>query len=191
MARCTRWVAAAIPSTSPNVSGGTAAPAGCGYQHGHQRRPHEPLAAESRLASLAISAGGRLAHDGYERLHGRSSRRVRLPKQPGNLPEIGGAAQDQAPAACAKPNSYDADARRQDLPAYVDNYGRSRANTICRSSITTNTGAPVHKPDELVYLLSDGAIHPNQYGHIELAKLMFQKLGIFDPASRTCKLFVP
>jgi len=48
-----------------------------------------------------------------------------------------------------------------------------------------------HKSDELVYLLSDGANHPNQYGHVEVAKLMFQKLGISDPASRTCRSFVP
>jgi hypothetical protein len=45
---------------------------------------------------------------------------------------------------------------------------------------------------ELLYLLSDGSVHPNQYGHLEMANLLFRKLGIFDPVtSRTCRMFVP
>ena len=84
-----------------------------------------------------------------------------------------------------------ADARRRDLPGYVEQlraFAREHDLPLIDHYQYWST---VHKPDELVYLLSDGAIHPNQYGHVELAKLMFQKLGIFDPASRTCKLFVP
>ncbi len=37
------------------------------------------------------------------------------------------------------------------------------------------------------WLVSDG-IHPNAQGHLELAKLFFVTLGIFDPASPTCQL---
>jgi acyl-CoA thioesterase-1 len=84
-----------------------------------------------------------------------------------------------------------ADARRQDLPGYVEQlraFAREHDLPLVDHYQYWST---THKSDELVYLLSDGAIHPNQYGHVELAKLMFRKLGIFDPASRTCRLFVP
>jgi acyl-CoA thioesterase I len=83
------------------------------------------------------------------------------------------------------------DARRQDLPAYIEQlhaFAREHDLPLIDHYEYWNMA---HKPEELVYLLSDGAIHPNQYGHVELAKLMFQKLGMFDPASRTCRLFVP
>ena len=78
-----------------------------------------------------------------------------------------------------------ADARRQDCPPTSHNFARLPASMMfaCDHYQYWST---THKSDKLVYLLSDGAIHPNQYGHVELAKLMFQKLGIFDPASRTC-----
>ena len=39
--------------------------------------------------------------------------------------------------------------------------------------------------------LNDGSIHPNNFGHIVLARKIFLDLGIFDPNSITCKLFVP
>lgn len=47
---------------------------------------------------------------------------------------------------------------------------------------------------QMLYWLSDGSIHPNQYGHIQLAHYLFQRLGILDPTgptSLTCRLFVP
>ena len=49
------------------------------------------------------------------------------------------------------------------------------------------------KPDqeELLPWLEDKSIHPGVYGHREFAKLIFRELGIFDPASPTCKLDVP
>jgi lysophospholipase L1-like esterase len=104
-----------------------------------------------------------------------------------------GAEQHRAKLLLHAPNPiiFAANARRHDLPAYVDEL----------RGFAHDHGLPLidhyqywlgaHKPDDLVYLLNDGAIHPNQYGHIEMAKLMFQKLGIFDPESRTCRLFVP
>ncbi len=82
--------------------------------------------------------------------------------------------------------------RRKDLPAYVE--------------IVRELAAAEHLPlvdhyrhwqetrknkDDLIYLLSDANIHPNQYGHTEMAKLLFRNLGIFDDGSRTCRLFVP
>lgn len=39
--------------------------------------------------------------------------------------------------------------------------------------------------------LNDGSIHPNHFGHLGLVRKIFQDLGIFDPNSVTCKLFVP
>lgn len=40
--------------------------------------------------------------------------------------------------------------------------------------------------------LNDGSIHPNNFGHIVLARKMFQDLGIFDEKSIVCnRLFVP
>jgi lysophospholipase L1-like esterase len=50
----------------------------------------------------------------------------------------------------------------------------------------TGTGA------RLQMWLNDGSIHPNNFGHIVLARKIFQDLGIFDPNSITCgRLFVP
>ena len=35
------------------------------------------------------------------------------------------------------------------------------------------------------------SVHPNAFGHIELAFHLFRSLGIFDPASNTCRFFNP
>ena len=43
----------------------------------------------------------------------------------------------------------------------------------------------------LQFWLNDGSIHPNNFGHVVLARKIFQDLGIFDPNSPTCRLFVP
>lgn len=43
----------------------------------------------------------------------------------------------------------------------------------------------------LQFWLNDGSIHPNNFGHIVLARKIFQDLDIYDPNSMTCKLFVP
>ena len=32
----------------------------------------------------------------------------------------------------------------------------------------------------------DDRLHPNHLGHQEIARLMFRKLGIYDPAAATC-----
>ena len=42
----------------------------------------------------------------------------------------------------------------------------------------------------LDYLLSD-PIHPNELGHRALAHEILRELGLLDPSSRTCRLFVP
>lgn len=44
--------------------------------------------------------------------------------------------------------------------------------------------------DSLMNWLND-SIHPNEYGHRALAHQIFDALGIFDPASPSCRLFIP
>lgn len=43
----------------------------------------------------------------------------------------------------------------------------------------------------LQMLLNDGSIHPNAYGHLVLAKKIFEDLAIFDAKSSVCRSFVP
>jgi acyl-CoA thioesterase-1 len=84
------------------------------------------------------------------------------------------------------------DARRKDLPAYVeilrDFATQSKVPLVDHYRHWTETRKD---SNELLYLLSDGAIHPNQYGHAEFAIYLFRCLDILDPASRTCRQFVP
>ena len=81
---------------------------------------------------------------------------------------------------------------RKDLPAYVD---------ILRKFASDN-GIPLidhyqHWQDTrkdiyaMIYVLNDANIHPNHFSHSLLANLMFDKLGIFDPTSRACRMFIP
>jgi acyl-CoA thioesterase I len=44
--------------------------------------------------------------------------------------------------------------------------------------------------DRVMYWSSD-QIHPNEYGHREIAYRLMNELGIFDPRGHTCKLLVP
>ena len=44
---------------------------------------------------------------------------------------------------------------------------------------------------DLVYLLRDGAVHPNNFGHIELARLIFRNIGIEDPTSAVGRMWIP
>jgi lysophospholipase L1-like esterase len=84
--------------------------------------------------------------------------------------------------------------RRKDLPAYVEIIRevakQRRILVVDHYSHWLEKVNSAKDRDDLLYLLHDGSIHPNQYGHRELANLLFQKLGIYDPASRTCRLFV-
>jgi acyl-CoA thioesterase-1 len=83
--------------------------------------------------------------------------------------------------------------RRNDLPAYVDILRKfaeeKKLPLVDHYRHWSETRKDTY---ELLYLLSDGSVHPNQYGHSKMANLLFRKLGIFDPAtSRTCRMFVP
>lgn len=82
--------------------------------------------------------------------------------------------------------------RRQDLLAYVEIIRAAARERQVLLVDHYQHWLERHKarPAELLYWLNDGSIHPNPCGHRELAKLMFNRLGIFDPKSRTCRLFV-
>ncbi len=64
--------------------------------------------------------------------------------------------------------------------------------------VAAGTGAPLidherfwrERADRHYYWMSD-AFHPNEYGHRAFAQLLFQALGIDDPASPCCRLFRP
>lgn len=79
-----------------------------------------------------------------------------------------------------------------DLPAYVD---------IIRE-MAHETGSPLvdhwqhwkeSKPEQaqLVAWLQDQSIHPNVYGHREMARHICRALGIYDRRSLTCRLEAP
>lgn len=46
------------------------------------------------------------------------------------------------------------------------------------------------KNSQIFYLMND-AIHPNTYGHLFTAHLMFRELGMWDDNSAVCTMFVP
>lgn len=80
----------------------------------------------------------------------------------------------------------------KDLPAYVD---------IIREVAQQTDSALVDHwqhwqqakadPVQLLGWLQDQSIHPNVYGHREMARLICRTFGIFDPASLTCRLESP
>jgi hypothetical protein len=81
---------------------------------------------------------------------------------------------------------------RKDLPAYADivrDY--AHRNDLPLVDHYREWSETRRSADEQLALLTGGGIHPNQYGHIYLAHLTFRRIGIFDPASPTCRLFVP
>ena len=47
------------------------------------------------------------------------------------------------------------------------------------------------KKTDLNYLLNDGTIHPNGWGHVLFAHNLCKTFGIHDPASNTGRLYVP
>lgn len=84
------------------------------------------------------------------------------------------------------------DPARKDLPAYVDEIRnvaeKHRLPLIDHYAYwTEETGGKAR----LQMWLNDGSIHPNGYGHLALARKIFLDLGIHDPASKVCGLFVP
>ncbi len=82
--------------------------------------------------------------------------------------------------------------RFTDLAAYVDiirKVASDRSAPLVDHWTHWKQAKP--KDDELVKWLSEDRIHPGIFGHREMAKLLFNTLGIFDPSSPTCLAKVP
>jgi lysophospholipase L1-like esterase len=81
---------------------------------------------------------------------------------------------------------------RADLEAYAE-IARTVAADRKLALVDHWTHWQKQKPDQEALLpwLEDQSIHPGVFGHREFAKLVFRELGIFDPASPTCRLEVP
>lgn len=95
--------------------------------------------------------------------------------------------------------SYPTDPTRNTLPAYVEIIREvaKKRNILLVDHYahwqerSTQPGMSwERRPGALLYWLNDGSIHPNECGHRELANHLFATLGIYDPTSRTCRLFV-
>lgn len=80
---------------------------------------------------------------------------------------------------------------RSDLPAYID----------AIRDVAEQTEVPLidhwqhwqsRKPDAqgMLAWLQDESLHPNYLGHREMARLICQAFGVFDPSSMTCSLTV-
>lgn len=81
---------------------------------------------------------------------------------------------------------------RKDLPAYVEILRRFASDNAIPLVDHYQHWQEVRKDlYAMIYVLNDANIHPNHFGHSLLANLMFEKLGIFDPASRVCRMFIP
>lgn len=74
------------------------------------------------------------------------------------------------------------------FPAFMDAIRRVAADR--KLPLVDHTAHWEANNGKLYYWL-DNPFHPNGHGHRAFANLLFKELGIFDPASATCRLFVP
>jgi lysophospholipase L1-like esterase len=84
-------------------------------------------------------------------------------------------------------------ASRSDLPAYAEiirEVAAERGVALVDQEKLWNEYVAQPRKD-LNYLLSDGTIHPDNYGHILMAHNLFKVLDIFDPNANTCRLYIP
>jgi lysophospholipase L1-like esterase len=87
---------------------------------------------------------------------------------------------------------YPADESRKDLAAYADILREAAAAWNVPLVDHYRHWSETRKSKyDLIYWLHDGSIHPNHFGHLALAHRLFRDLGIFDPGSVTCRLFLP
>lgn len=89
---------------------------------------------------------------------------------------------------------FPADPGRKDLPAYVEivsKFAAAHSVPLVDHYAEWSVPARSEPAHRLLALLNDGAIHPNQYGHILMAATTMRTMGIYDAASATGRLFVP
>lgn len=111
-----------------------------------------------------------------------------------NLAEIAGRLREENVIPILQtPNLvYEANCQsRRDLPAYVDVI-QDVADRLEIPLIDHWRHWQARKADAdgLLGWLQDQSIHPNYLGHREMARLICQSLGVFDPSSMTCSLSV-
>ena len=83
--------------------------------------------------------------------------------------------------------------QRSDLPAYaqiIREVAVDRVVALCDQHKIWQDYVRSRKSD-LNYLLNDGTIHPNGWGHVLFAHSLCKTLGIHDRASNTGRLYVP
>lgn len=83
---------------------------------------------------------------------------------------------------------------RQDLPAYaaiIREVAAKRGVALVDQETMWREYLAANKKSNLNYLLNDGTIHPNSYGHILFAQNLFKVLGIGDPTSNTGRFYLP
>ena len=77
----------------------------------------------------------------------------------------------------------------RDIPAYMDIIRtaakKHQAILVDHDKVWRDRKSPLN------YLLNDGALHPNQFGHILMAHATCQALGVHDSTSPLGRLFVP
>jgi len=78
--------------------------------------------------------------------------------------------------------------REPQFPAFMDVIRRVAADR--RLPLVDHTQYWLENKAKLYYWMSN-TFHPNAYGHTAFAHLLFKALDIFDPASPSCRLFVP
>lgn len=89
------------------------------------------------------------------------------------------------------PNTILGSGGRGDLPAYAEIVREVATNgNIALVDHWQNWQTKRPKPEDVLPWLEDKTIHPGVLGHREFAHEVFRTLGIFDPASPTCKLEV-
>ena len=94
----------------------------------------------------------------------------------------------QTPNTVFEPNAR----RWHDLPAYVEIIREvARETTSALVDHWQHWQAKKPDPTRLLEWLQDQSIHPNVYGHREMARHLCGTFGIYDPASLTCRLAVP
>ena len=88
---------------------------------------------------------------------------------------------------------FELDKARQSLPLYVETIREiSKERKIPLVDHYDYWLKETKGSSRLQMWLNDGSIHPNNFGHIVLARKIFQDLGIFDEKSIVCnRLFVP
>ena len=82
---------------------------------------------------------------------------------------------------------------RSDLPAYAQiilEVAQDRGVALCDQNKLWQEHL-ARNETKLIYLLGDGTIHPNRYGHVLFTHNLCKTLGIYDPNSNIGRFYLP